>query len=445
MRVNITDKFDSFYFIGIGGTSMSGLAKYVCSLGKKVGGSDVVRSVFTDELISCGVELDIGGSAERVKEYDLIIYTDAIKENDARLCEAKKLSKEIISRGQFLYELSRDFNKVIAVSGCHGKTTCTSMLAHIFNAAGKKFAAHIGGKDLEFSNFYFCGKDFFITEACEYKKNFLLLKPNIAIVLNSDPDHLECYGNESALRQAYLTFADGADIAISLYCDLPISYGLSFGFDKAADYYAKDIKNNGGTYSFSVYEGACELGRVNLSVYGKHNVLNALAAIAAARTSGISFRYIREGLAAFSGVERRFERIGTFNGADCIADYAHHPDEIRAVVRTAKKITEGKLYIIFQPHTYSRTKNLFRQFVKVLSPLNNLLIYKTFAAREYFDDAGSALTLSQRIKKSCYGDSVQDITDFISRAGEGDAILFLGAGDIYFIAKQILKNQSVRL
>jgi len=440
MRVKFLDKFNSFYFIGIGGVSMSGLAKYLVQIGKKVGGSDLSPNSYTEELCGMGAVINFGSEADNIIEYDLIVYTDAIKENDQRLMEARALNKEIISRGQLLYEVSRGFKKVIAVSGCHGKTTCSSMLAHIFSAAGKKFAAHIGGKDLTFTNFYYCGNDFFITEACEYKKNFLLLKPHIAVILNSDADHLECYGGEDALKKCYLQFASGADVTVSLYCDLPIKNSLSFGFDKSADYYAKNIRSFGGAYSFTAYEGENELGAVSLSVYGKHNVLNALAAIAAARSVGISFRFIRDGLSAFSGVERRFENIGRYNGVECIADYAHHPVELRAVIRTAKKLTDGKVFVIFQPHTYSRTKNLFKQFVKVLSPLNNLLVYKTFAAREYFDDAGSALTLSQSLKKSKYGDDKLDIIDFISKAEAGDIILFLGAGDIYFTAKNVIRE-----
>lgn len=440
MRVKFFDKFESVFFIGIGGVSMSGLAKFVLSLGKKVGGSDVTANEYTDELQKLGADIAIGTKPTSIKDYDLIVYTDAIKETDERLAEAEALSKEIISRGQLLYEVSRCFKKVIAVAGCHGKTTCCSMLAHIFSAAGKKFAAHIGGKDLTFTNFYCCGNDFFITEACEYKKNFLLLKPNVAVILNSDADHLECYGGEEDLRKSYLQFANSADVTVSLYCDLPLTYGLCFGFDKSADYYAKNIKSANGEYSFAVFEGAAELGTVNLNVYGKHNVLNALAATAAARSVGIPFKFIRDGLSSFSGVERRFENIGHFNGAECIADYAHHPAELRATLRTAKKLTDGKVFVIFQPHTYSRTKNLFKQFVRVLSPLNNLLIYKTFAAREYFDDAGSALTLSQSLKKSRYGDDVRDILEFILKATEGDLILFLGAGDIYFIAKELVSK-----
>lgn len=442
MRIKITEKFDSFYFIGIGGVSMSGLAKYFLSLGKRVGGSDIAVNEYTEELEKLGADISYDNSADGVGDYQLIVYTDAIKENDVRLCEAKRLEKYIISRGQLLYEVSREFKKVIAVSGCHGKTTCTAMLTHIFAAAGKKFASHIGGKDSVFSNFYYCGNDFFITEACEYKKNFLLLKPNIAVILNSDSDHLECYGDESALKNAYITFASGADVAISLYRDLPLTFGLNFGFDKAADYFAKNMKLVNGVYCFTAYEGAKELGPVRLNVYGRHNVLNAVAAAAAARSAGIPLKFILEGLSSFSGVERRFEFIGNFNGARCITDYAHHPNEIRATIRTAQKLTEGKVFVVFQPHTYSRTKSLFAKFVKVLSPLNNLLVYRTFAAREYFDDAGSALTLSQNLKKSHYGDCVQDIKEFISKAEKDDIILFLGAGDIYYIAKNIIKSPT---
>lgn len=421
---------------------MSGLAKYLLSQGKRVGGSDICANEYTRDLAVLGAEIDIGNDIGNCEDYGLIVYTDAAKDTDPHLLLANEKGTPTISRGQFLYEISREFKKVIAVSGCHGKTTCTAMLTHIFAAAGKKFASHIGGNDLTFSNFYCSGNDFFITEACEYKKNFLLLKPNIAIVLNSDADHLECYGSEQALKQAYMCFAGSADIAVTLFRDLPVSGGLSFGFDKTADYYAKNIKNCCGRYAFTVYEKGNELGVINLQIYGKHNVLNAVAAVAAARCAGIPFEQIRNGLALFGGVGRRFENLGKFGSAVCIADYAHHPNEIRAVLRTAQKIVQGRLFVVFQPHTYSRTKNLFKQFVRVLSPLNNLLIYKTFAAREYFDDEGSALTLSQSLKKSRYGDDPSDIADFISKAEEGDIVLFIGAGDIYTIAKSVLANNK---
>lgn len=440
MQKRFTDKFDSFYFIGIGGVSMSGLAKYIYSLGKTVAGSDVTDNGYTTALAARGIRIITGSAKESVAPFEVVVYTDAIRDDDVQLCEARRLGKEIISRGQLLYEISRSFKTVIAVSGCHGKTTCTAMLAHIFGCAGIPFAAQIGGKDTVYSNSYYCGNDFFICEACEYKKNFLLLRPDIAVILNSAPDHLECYGSAENLRAAYVQFASGADVSITNSKETGLG-GLTFGTDKNADYRAKNISDTGGTYAFTVCEGGGILGDVRLNVYGRHNVLNALAATAAARSAGIAFRHIKRGLESFSGVERRFERIGSINGADCIADYAHHPDEIRATVRTAKKIARGSIYVVFQPHTYSRTKNLFKEFVSVLSAIPDLMIYRTFAAREYFDETGSALRLYQSVKKSRYGEEERDIADFIASAREGDMVLFLGAGDIYDIARHLLKNR----
>ena len=418
---------------------MSSLARYLSDCGKIVAGSDVCDSVFTKELKKIGIRISTDSRRESIADFDVVVYTDAIRENDVQLTEAKNLGKPLISRGQLLYEVGRNFQNIIAISGCHGKTTCTAMLAHIFDSANKQFCAHIGGRDLCYGNYYNCGDDYFITEACEYKKNFLLLKPDTAVVLNSRPDHLECYGSEESLKKSYFQFIGSANIKVSLYGDLGTG-SLTFGFDKNADYYAGNIAETDGFYSFNAFEGGCELGKISLSVYGKHNILNALAAIAVARSAQISFKNIQTGILSFKGVERRFETLATANGIKFIADYAHHPDEIRASLRTAKKITAGKLYVVFQPHTYSRTKNLMKQFIKVLSAQSNLLIYRTFAAREYYDDAGSALTLSTKIKKSRYGDAESDIADFISKAHTDDTVLFIGAGDIYDISKNLLKK-----
>lgn len=417
---------------------MSALAKWLHGCGKRVAGSDMRESVYTEELRSAGIHVCTTGG-ESVRGYEAVVYTDAVPETDRQLAEAAALGITVISRGQLLYEMSRNFGNVIAVSGCHGKTTCTAMLAHIFKAAGKGFCAHIGGRDVEFSNYFRSGDEFFITEACEYKKNFLLLKPDVAVILNTRPDHMECYGGEEELKACYAGFASSADVTVKLYGE-NCCEGLTFGFDKNADYHARFIDCDMGNYTFTAYEGDRELGQIKLRVYGKHNVLNALAAISVARSSHISFPDIKRGLEEFRGVERRFEKLGTVGGAAWIADYAHHPDEIRESIRTAKKIAEGRVFVVFQPHTYSRTKNLMKNFIRVLSPQSHLMIYKTYAAREYFDDKGSALTLSQKVKRSRYGEEERDIADFAAGAGKGDVVLFLGAGDIYDIAKRLFKT-----
>ncbi len=418
---------------------MSALAKILYGSGKRVAGCDRCESDYTAALKNDGIEVTIGNNAD-FGNFQVVVYTDALPESNPALIAARRQKKVLVSRGKLLSALSSTCKKTIAVAGCHGKTTCTAMLAHIFECAETAFTSHIGGDDLTFSNAYSCGKDFFLTEACEYKKNFLYLTPGIAVVLNSDADHLDCYGSAENLKKAYLQFIGSAAQTVKLYGDLPEADGVTFGFDDRADYYAKNIRNVNGAFTFKVYERGVELGKVSLSVYGKHNVLNALAATAAARLSGIGFEKISAGLARFHGVKRRFERIGTYNGAACIADYAHHPNEIKAALKTARLVTCGELYVVFQPHTYSRTKDLFTSFVLTLSAVKKLMIYKTFAAREYYDDAGSALTLSHSVKRSSYGDCETDIERFLSCAREGDTVLFLGAGDIYDIAKTLVDN-----
>ncbi|MCM1437942.1 MAG: UDP-N-acetylmuramate--L-alanine ligase [Roseburia sp.] len=437
MTENILTEFDSFFFLGIGGVSMSALARILSLYGKRVAGCDRCESDYTAALKSNGIKVTVGNCAD-FENFQVVVYTDALPDNNPALIAARRQKKFLLSRGKLLAELSATCNNTVAVAGCHGKTTCTAMLAHIFGCAGERFTSHIGGDDLDFSNAHAAGNEFFITEACEYRKNFLYLKPALAVILNSDADHLDCYGSAENLKKAYLQFSSSAKRTVKLFGDLPEADGVTFGFDDRADYYAKNIRNVNGAFTFKVYERGAELGRVSLSVCGKHNVLNALAATAAARLNDISFDKISLGLSEFRGVKRRFERIGTHNGAVCIADYAHHPNEIKAALKTARLITCGELYVIFQPHTYSRTKNLFKPFVLTLSAVKKLLIYKTFAAREYYDDAGSALTLSNFVKRSLYGDCETDIERFLSDAREGDTVLFLGAGDIYDIAKTLV-------
>lgn len=416
---------------------MSALAKILHFSDKKVAGCDRCKGEYTQSLKNAGIEVTIGDVCS-FDGYDAVVYTDALADSNSSIIAARRQKKALISRGRLLSELSKNYKNTIAVAGCHGKTTCTAMITHVFSYAGAHFTSHIGGDDLTFTNGYACGNDYFITEACEYKKNFLYLKPDTAVILNSDADHLDCYGNAENLKKAYLQFAGSATKIIKLYGDLPEVDGVTFGFDDRAGYYAKNIRSEHGKFTFRAFKGETELGKVKLSVYGKHNVLNALAAIAAADGSGIDFEKISTGLEQFKGVKRRFEEIGTFNGAACIADYAHHPNEIKAALKTARMLTVGDLYVVFQPHTYSRTKDLFGEFVLTLSSAKKLMIYKTFAAREYYDDAGSALTLSGAVKRSAYGDCETDIELFLAGAKRGDTVLFLGAGDIYEIAKTII-------
>lgn len=432
------DNFQKFYFVGIGGASMSALAKILLAMGKTVMGSDRAASEYTAPLAAKGIRVCFDEDDACIDECEIVVYTDAVKPDDAHLRHALKSNKMIVPRGRLLAALCSLYKTTIAVAGCHGKTTCVSMLSHIFACADVPFTAHIGGNDNAFGNCRITGFDYMLTEACEYNKNFLLLKPDISVILNTDADHLECYGDADSLICAYRQFADNSKKSVVVFGDSCGRGDVTFGTDERAYFSARNIKTVGGRYTFEIAEGGRTLCNVFLNVYGRHNIFNALAAAAAARTAGIRPDAIKCGLTRFSGVERRFEKIGEVNGCEVIADYAHHPKEIMAVMRTAAEITRGKIYVIFQPHTYSRTKNLFGSFVSVLSGIENLLIYKTFAAREYFDAEGSALTLSSAIRNSRYAESKRELEQFMGQARGDDKIFVLGAGDIYAIVRNIL-------
>ncbi len=416
---------------------MSALAKILKGMGKSVRGSDRAPNEYTAALAGHGIVVDYAADETTLEDCDVVVYTDAVRADEPHMLCAAKLGKPIIPRGRLLAVLCSEFDCVIAVAGCHGKTTCVSMLTHIFYFAGKKFTAHIGGNDVDFGNSFSSGSHFFITEACEYNKNFTLLNPDIGVVLNTDEDHLECYGGREELLRAYRQFADNSKRCVCLADGADVDGQIKFAIGEG-DYAAVDVRSDGGKYSFCILEYGRPLCRVRLNVYGRHNIFNALAAAAAARMAGIRPDCVRGGLENFRGVLRRFEDIGKIGGCRVIADYAHHPREISATLRTAAEITSGKIYVIFQPHTYSRTKNLFSDFVGALSGVERLLIYKTFAAREYFDAEGSALTLARAIKKSRYGECERDILFFLRDVKRDDLVLVLGAGDIYSVVKNLL-------
>ncbi len=426
---------------------MSALAKLFSLWGYSVAGSDSIKSEQTKDLAFYGIRTYIGEDDDReaLLNSDIVVYTDAISKENKEFLKAVHMKKCLYSRAEMLGLVCCEFANVIAVAGSHGKTTCTSMCAHVLKSCGVPFSAHIGGEDHHFGNFYFNGEEYFVTEACEYKKNLLHIMPNVAILLNIDKDHMECYSNEEDLRQTFYTFCLHSKTAFVCADDdnwKNFSRFSSFGVKNTlSDYRATDIRVNGEQYSFTVEEYGRAISRIKLKAIGYCNIYNALAAFAAMRSFGFSEKEIVKGIEDFTAVKRRFERIGNYHGASFICDYAHHPKEIQSTLGTAERICKGDLYVVFQPHTYSRTKLLMTEFVEILRSVKNLMIYKTYPAREHYDATGSGETLAQIIGGCLYAENVYVLKTWLKKTvKDGDIVLFLGAGDIYYVAQYVLKE-----
>ncbi len=429
----------SYYFIGIGGVSMSALARLLRKRGCRVRGSDMQESEITLALRREGIPVSIGEEEEIAEEN--VVFTGAIPADHPQRKRAEEAGKTMIPRAELLGRFAESFPHVVSVAGCHGKTTTTSMLAHIFREGGRPFTCHIGGEDNELSNCFSAGEEYFVTEACEFGRSFLSLKSETAVILNTDLDHTDCYKDDDDLLRAYREFAGNAQKTVVCDDDLrarDLPHALSFGL-RGGDVRAEDLKSVGERYSFTVAERGIPLVRVKLEAVGKVMVTDALAAFAAARLLGFSAEEIRRGLESFRGVRRRFEQIGTLGGVPVICDYAHHPREIAAVLETARKICFGTVRLVFQPHTYTRTRDLLGGFTEVLNRAESPIIYKTYAAREQFLPEGSAYTLVSRLPEGRYVQSPAQLKKRLMQSLQpDDLVLVLGAGDIFGIAKSIL-------
>lgn len=427
---------------------MSALAKLLSYKGYFVSGYDQVRGEQTEELSLVGIPVFIGdGEDEYLKKADVVVYTDALSLEDTRIRYAREKGKILFSRGRLLAEICASFRYTVGVSGSHGKTTCTAMCAHILQALRVPFCAHIGGMDGEFGNFYACGDEYFVTEACEYKKNMLSLPLSRAVLLNIDNDHAECYDGEEDIVDCFSRYCKQAEEAFVCADDEKcMRFGrnfTTFGIENPhCDYRAVALKQTGEKYIFGIEEYGEWLCKVRLNVFGKCNVYNALAAFSVMRSFGFPEREIVKGLETFTAVKRRFEKIGqTPSGGIFLCDYAHHPREIAATIETARKICEGELYIVFQPHTYSRTRLLFCEFVELFRNLPNVMIYKTYPAREFYDEEGSAERLACTIGNCLYSETVKQLGAWLTgNVKENDVVLFLGAGDIYYVAQYLLRE-----
>lgn len=439
----ISEKNVKIHFIGIGGIGMSGLAKYCLSAGHEVSGSDTVRSEETRILEKSGAKIYYGHRRGNARGADVVVYTSAITSDNPEFQFAVDNGKVILKRSELLALIEKRHGYSVAVSGCHGKTTVTAMLAHIFKRGGVDLTAFIGGEDRVYGNFI-AGKDVLLTEACEFKKNFLDLTPTLAVVLNIDNDHLDCYGSLEELTAAYRAFVSKSLAVINADDKAASSIAgqtsVTYGIKEAAVYKASDIREEDGGVSFTFSEYGAPTAKINLRLSGIYNVYNALAALASARCYGIPVKKAAEALKDFEGVKRRQEILGNVKGAVIEADYAHHPSEIAAVLGGGKNVLA-----VFQPHTYSRTKLLMKDFVKTFQTRDTVVL-PTYAAREAYDVEGSGyalyIELSEAGAHAKYAENKEQLFKFLDGCAEKyDKIIFLGAGDIYSFATEYAKNR----
>lgn len=445
------------HFIGIGGISMSGLAAVLLNNGYKVSGSDFKESKIIETLRSKGAEIYIGHSAENLKDVDLVVYTAAIPSDNPEILEAKKRNLILMDRAEFLGSIMKGHKYNVAISGTHGKTTCTSMISSITLEGNLDPTILVGGElDLIGGNYRIGKSDYFITEACEYKASFLKFFPYVGVILNIDADHLDYYKDINDINDTFTKFSKlvpndgylvgyGEDKRVKKILDEASCNTISYGFTNE-DLTATDISyNNKGCATFTVCEKGTKLFNITLNNPGKHNILNALAAIAVALIFNVPNDKIINGLKKCKGAHKRFEYKGEINGITVIDDYAHHPTEIKATLSTASKIPHKKVYCVFQPHTYTRTKALFTEFSEAFKDCDELILMDIYAAREKDTGLVSSDELGDAIRNKGYKctnvHSHDEACNYLkSKIQTGDVVLTVGAGDVVLVGEKLLQK-----
>lgn len=457
-NINNLITYKNIYFIGIGGVSMSGIAHTLKHFGFNVSGSDATDSKIIQNLISTGIPVYIGHNPEMVKSADLVVYTAAISKDDPELVMAQNSNIPTMERAVFLGLLTKCFNDTITVSGTHGKTTTTSMVSLCFLKANLNPSIQVGAYLKDISGNYTVGNsDYFILEACEYVESFLHFFPKSAIVLNIDNDHLDYFKNIDNIENAFIKYVkllpeDGllvtnADDNRCLHLlDATSAKIITYGIDNFnADFIAKNVCfDDNGFPEFDVYNKNEFYSHIKLSVPGKHNVLNALACISMCSHYDIDSEIIKSALFEFTGANRRMEFKGKINNSVSIFDdYAHHPTEIKATALALKNKKFNKSWAVFQPHTYSRTKNLLDEFANVLLNFDNVIVTDIYAAREKDTYGISSRDLAENVKNLggniVYISDFNDIVSYLKEhVQDNDVVLTIGAGTVTEIGPMLI-------
>jgi UDP-N-acetylmuramate--alanine ligase len=466
----VFERYKVIHFVGIGGIGMSGIAEVLHNLGYDVTGSDVKDSETTKKLKDLGIKVYIGHKAENIDDAHVVVVSSAVSDNNPEIIEAKRKFTPVIPRAEMLAELAR-LKYGILVAGAHGKTTTTSLISAILAHAGFDPTVIIGGRlKATGSNARLGQGEFLVAEADESDGSFLKLSPTIAVTTNIDREHMDFFQSMDSLKKAFCSFLNkipfyGVSIVSieneylrELLPSLHRRY-ITYGFHSEAEIYAKNIRKGFMSVSFeAIYKGRA-MGDFDLPLSGEHNVLNSLAAIGVALELKIDIPIIKEALKRFEGIQRRFEFKGEAKDIKVFDDYGHHPTEIKATLQAAKEgllinshnsesriQQEGRLFVLFQPHRYSRTKDLMDEFSYSFKDADFLILLDVYSAGEKPIEGVSSATLFERIKKNCCNnilylrDKEEAIKHIISNMRKGDMLLTLGAGDVWKLGDEILQR-----
>ena len=453
------------HFIGIGGIGMSGIAEILLNLGFRVSGSDLRRGPVTDRLSQLGATIYEGHDAAHVAGATVVVASSAVGATNPEVVEAHARKIPVIQRAEMLAEMMR-LKYGIAIAGMHGKTTTTSMVASVLAAGGLDPTVVVGGRvDALGSNARLGTTQYLVAEADESDRSFLKLSPILAVVTNLDREHMDCYRDMDDVERAFLAFMDRVPFygAVTACIDDPLLKGIlprarrrvfTYGVDAEADFRLEFVQAGQGRFArFLVHTAQGPLGPFELRVPGRHNVLNATAAVAIARQLEVPAEKIAEGLNRFRGVDRRFQQRGAARGVTVVDDYGHHPTEIRATLAAARECGYRRIHVVFQPHRFTRTLDLMDQFSGAFQDADTLLVLPIYAASEEPIPGVTAERLAERIEQCsrAQGPTVQFAPDFaaavaaaVAQATQGDLILTLGAGSVSQLAPQILAALEAR-
>ena len=434
--------YKHIHFVGVGGISMSALAKLCLHNGVTISGSDKTKTEITTELEHLGAKIYYKHNKKNILGADLVVFTTAVGQDNPEVQFAKNCGIPVLERADFLGKVAQNYQNVIAVAGSHGKTTTCGMIGSIFKVAGLNPTMFVGGQTTS-GNLILGDKQYLIVEACEYKEHFLKLSPNVAAIMNIDYDHPDYFKTEAEYSLAFQKFAKKAKDMVFIDEKYSIFVPNATTFGSFGKYSAQHIKHFEDKIKFDVYKCGNFFVSIVLNTIGRYNILNALCAISVADFYNIDKKYIAIGLKKFVGIKRRYEYMGKLGNNVVITDYAHHPTQIKNCILATKEVYSNPITVVFEPHTYSRTKAFLNQFADALSMADSVILLPTYSAREKTIRGATSKNLFNTIQKKM--DAVKYVRSYKKcleqlKLLNSNIILILGAGSVINLALKIKQD-----